>query len=265
MVKVGEKPQYMAIKNTSSIKKAKKKSEISVKKAIIQQKGQIIKRKIVLTEETRQIEYLLKNDINFNILYSLIGDITYYLDTDCYGFMVKTIINQMLSNKVGDILITRLIQLCETGILDVQSISLLSFEEIKAIGLSQKKTQSIIDFTNYYKENDYSYKYFAALTDEQIIKELTVVKGIGIWSAKMFLIFVIGRENIIPYEDMAYQNAFIWYKGLNSFPSKQEILKLSKKWSPFNSIFARYLYIALDNGFIQKPFSVYKKQFKRVL
>jgi DNA-3-methyladenine glycosylase II len=73
----------------------------------------------------------------------------------------------------------------------------------------------------------------------------------------MFLLFVLGRENILPYEDSAFLQAFVWYNDLPSVPSKKEILKISEKWSPYMSVAARYLYRALDNGFTKKPFDSY--------
>jgi DNA-3-methyladenine glycosylase II len=96
------------------------------------------------------------------------------------------------------------------------------------------------------------------LSDDEIIKEITSIKGLGAWSAKMFLLFVLGRENILPLEDSAYMQAFIWYNGITSLPSKSEIMDLSDKWNPYNSIVARYLYRALDEGLTKKPFSTYR-------
>jgi DNA-3-methyladenine glycosylase II len=215
--------------------------------------------KIIITKESEPIKYLIKKDKKIIILFELVGELTYSLDKDYYGFIIKTIIGQMLSNKVGDIITDRLLKLCKTGRIDIVSISALSFDEIFSIGISRKKTQCIIDFTQYYIKNEYKYKKISKLTDEDLITEITSIKGLGLWSAKMFLLFVLGRDNIIPYEDTAYQQAFNWYHGLSTFPSKTDVLKLCQKWNPYNSIVARYLYIALDSNLTKKSFASYKK------
>jgi len=215
---------------------------------------------ISLTKESEPIKYLIKKDKKFLILFSLVDQIKYRPNKDYYGYMIKTIINQMLSNKVADIIICRLESLCKTGRIDIESIKNLSFNEIFSIGISRKKTQCIIDFTNYYIENEYKYKNIAKIPDEEIIEEITSIKGLGIWSAKMFLLFVLCRDDIIPYEDTAYQQAFIWYNGISTFPKKEDVLKLCKKWCPYNSIVARYLYIALDSGLTKEPFRKYNKK-----
>jgi DNA-3-methyladenine glycosylase II len=83
------------------------------------------------------------------------------------------------------------------------------------------------------------------------------------WSAKMFLLFVLGRENILPLEDSAYMQAFIWYNGGISSPSKSEIKDIGTQWAPYNSIVARYLYRALDNGLTKESFVSYKTSTKK--
>jgi DNA-3-methyladenine glycosylase II len=217
-----------------------------------------MKKKITITIESEPIKYLIGKDKNFKILYNLVGELSYRLDNDYYGFIIQTIIGQMLSNKVADILTERLLNICNTGKIDIESISNLSFNNIQSIGISRSKTQCIVDFTEYYIKNKYTNKKLSRLSDDEIIKEITSIKGLGSWSAKMFLLFVLGRENIFPIEDLAYRQAFIWYNGITSLPAKSKIKDISDKWNPYNSIVARYLYKALDNGLTKKPFSSYK-------
>jgi DNA-3-methyladenine glycosylase II len=213
--------------------------------------------------ESESVKYLIRKDHNFKLLYNLVGELSYRLDNDYYGFIVKTIIGQMLSNKVADILTERLENICNSGKVDIESIKKLSFKKLLSIGISRSKTQCIIDFTDYYTKNKYTHKKLSLLSDDEIIKEITAIKGLGIWSAKMFLLFVLGRENILPLEDSAYMQAFIWYNGISSLPSKSEIKDLSTQWAPYNSIVARYLYRALDNGLTKKPFLSYKISTKK--
>lgn len=95
------------------------------------------------------------------------------------------------------------------------------------------------------------------MSDQEIIRELTSIKGIGIWTAKMYLIFVLDRPNVLPYEDGAFLQAYRWaYKTDNLSPDA--IKKKCKKWSPYSSIAARYLYRALDTGLTKDEFHLHK-------
>ena len=95
------------------------------------------------------------------------------------------------------------------------------------------------------------------LPDDQVIQKLTKLKGIGTWTAKMFLIFVLDRNNILPYEDVAFLQSYQWlYKSTDR--DIAAIKKRCKKWEPYSSIAARYLYRALDKGLTKEEFHLYK-------
>jgi len=214
-------------------------------------------RKIVtLNENSDAIKHLISVDDQFFTLYRLIGEMPLRLSNDPYAFIVETIIGQMLSNKVSDIFIARLLELCG-GKIDALSVGQLSCAKLRTIGISNRKAQYILDFTKNYHPSDYSCKKMSALSDDAIIKKLTSIKGLGMWTAKMFLLFVLGREDILPYEDKAFLQAFAWYNGLESFPKTDEIKSMCQKWSPYTSIAARYLYRALDKGLTKNPFGSY--------
>jgi DNA-3-methyladenine glycosylase II len=213
--------------------------------------------KTVIDLNSKAIKHLINVDNRFMVLYSLIGELSYQTNNDPFSFIVATIIGQMLSNKVADIFIDRLVKMCHTGKIDVISIQKLSVAELRSIGISGKKVKYILDFASTYNSADYSPKKLSFLTDEEIIKRITLHKGLGIWSAKMFLLFVLCRENILPHEDVAFLQSFMWYNELASMPSLEEIKRMSYKWSPYTSIVARYLYKALDKGLTKYPFASY--------
>lgn len=94
-------------------------------------------------------------------------------------------------------------------------------------------------------------------TDIQIMKELTALKGIGNWTAKMYLIFCLNRQDILPYEDFAFLQGFGWLYKTDDF-SRQNVEKKCKKWKPYSSVAARYMYKALDLGFTKSEFHLFK-------
>ncbi len=100
-------------------------------------------------------------------------------------------------------------------------------------------------------------KKIELMEDKEVIKELVRIKGIGDWTAKMYLIFVLNRQDVLPFEDGAFLQAYKWlYKTEDTTPVS--IKKKCNKWKPYSSIAARYLYRALDAGLTKEVFYLYK-------
>lgn len=93
--------------------------------------------------------------------------------------------------------------------------------------------------------------------DEEVIKELTTIRGIGKWTAKMYLLFVLDRQDILPIEDGAFLQSYKWLYKTDDI-SRTSIEKKCKKWKPYSSIATRYLYRALDIGMTKREFHLYK-------
>lgn len=91
------------------------------------------------------------------------------------------------------------------------------------------------------------------ITFDEVINELAKLRGIGIWTAKMYLIFVLDRQDILPYEDIAFLQGYKWaYKTNDTSP--EAVKKKCKKWRPYSSIAARFYYRALDMGYTKGEF-----------
>ena len=206
-------------------------------------------------KESKTKQTLGKNSqvVRLEKIIKMIGPITYMPhETDSYSHLIDSIIGQMLSNKVADIISDRMLALCE-GKVTPRKVSRLSDEQIRGIGISAAKTGYIKDITNRVLSGALDFDKFSEMSDQEIIKELTCIKGIGSWTAKMYLIFVLDRQVVLPYEDGAFLQAYQWaYKTKDL--SVASIKKRCKKWSPYSSIAARYLYCALDNGLTKEEF-----------
>jgi DNA-3-methyladenine glycosylase II len=118
-----------------------------------------MKNYILIDNNSPSISHIIKADPHFSVLFNLIGNIKYILNYDPYVFIIDTIINQMLSNKVSSIISNRLKILCNNKISPL-SIDKLTLENIRSIGISDRKVQCIIDFTKIYSKEFYSKKYF---------------------------------------------------------------------------------------------------------
>jgi DNA-3-methyladenine glycosylase II len=211
---------------------------------------------ISLTWNSTSIKYLSSHDKRINKVIHLVGPISYKPYEDSYHFMIDTIVGQMLSNKVADIMCDRLSTLCN-GQVTPKIINLLTDNEIRSIGVAWSKVEFIRTLTDKILAKQLDFKSLKTLNDDCIIKQLTAIKGIGSWSAKMYLIFVLNRQDVLPYEDGAFLQGYSWIYRTNDY-SIASIRKKCKKWSPYASIAARYLYKALDLGLTKTEFHLFK-------
>ncbi len=211
---------------------------------------------VTLNNSSPEIQYLCTKDKRLEKVISMVGEITYTVHTDPYVFLIHEIIEQMLSIKAGNSIFCRLENLCN-GSITIDSISKLSDAQIRSTGTSAAKVTCIRNLTNDISSGSLNLNALSAMSDEQIIKRLTLIHGIGNWTAKMYLIFVLNRPDILPFEDGAFLQVYRWmYK--TSDCTKTSITKRCKKWKPYSSLASRYLYRALDYGFTKKEFHLFK-------
>jgi len=204
---------------------------------------------IIHDNSSHSIRYIKKKDNKLKNLIKYIGTLSYSLHSDSYSFIVNTIISQMLSNKVSSIISSKLLYLCGNK-LTPETINKISISELRSIGISNKKSEYIIDFSNFYISSSNYFNKINTLPDKDIIHELIKLRGIGIWSAKMYLIFVLDRLDVLPFEDGAFLQSFHWlYPHITL--EKSSIQLYCNCWKPYSSIASRYLYKALDTGLIK--------------
>ena len=123
--------------------------------------------------------------------------------------------------------------------------------------MSNAKVQSIQNLADAVKQNKLCLNDLATLSDELVIKTLTQLRGIGSWTAKMYLIFVLDRQDILPFEDGAFIQSYKWlYRTDDTSPDA--VRSRCKKWKPYSSLAARYLYRALDMRLTKEEFHLYK-------
>lgn len=202
------------------------------------------------------IRYLCAKDKRLSKVISMVGEINYTVHEDGYSFLVHEIIEQMLSIKAGAKIYSRLVNLCE-GDLSVEIISELTDEQIKSTGTSNSKVDYIRCVTEAITSGALNLSELEFLSDEVVYKRLISIKGIGSWTAKMYLLFVLDRQDVLPYEDVAFLQSYKWMYKTDDV-SKDSVMKRCKKWSPYSSIAARYLYRALDMGLTKNEFHLYK-------
>ena len=170
---------------------------------------------------------------------------------DSFFFLTREIVGQMISAKDKKVIFSRLLQLCEYK-LNAENISKLTFEQLRKIGLSSSKTRFIKNLADISLNNKFDFQNLLTLSDDEVFHKLKRIDGIGNWTAKMYLLFFLQRDDILPYEDSAFLQSFKWLYNLSDV-SKNSIISQCHCWKPYSSIASRYLYIALDSGLTKMP------------
>lgn len=159
--------------------------------------------KYYISQKDEAVLRLMNKDKRIVKLISYIGDIECKDHSDSYAFIISETVGQMLSNKVAKVINLRLLDLC-VGTISIDKVSQLSFEQLKTIGLSKAKCEYVIEFTKSVIEGTLNLSSLHLLSDDKVIYELTRIRGIGTWTAKMYLLFVLQRSDVLPIEDVAF-------------------------------------------------------------
>lgn len=167
-------------------------------------RGENMSEEIVIDINSEAIRHLVRSDEKIGELILSIGELKYRLhDDDPYGFLVHEILEQMLSTKAAKKIHSRLKELC-AGNIEPDLINKMTDEQIKSIGTSIQKVRYIRSLTDAVIGSTLDFKSLQLLSDAEAIKELTKIQGIGNWTAKMYLIFVLDRRDVLPFEDGAF-------------------------------------------------------------
>lgn len=212
---------------------------------------------VTLDMNTPSVQYLCKKDKRLAKVIKMVGPINYVPHSeDTYAFLIHEIIEQMLSVKAGQKIYGRLESLCE-GSITPEHIKALSDNEIRGIGTSSSKARAIRNITDAILSGDLDFDKISALPDDEVINSLTQLHGIGHWTAKMFLIFVLDRPDVLPAEDGAFLQTYRWVYKTDDC-SKDSVCKRCQKWKPYSSIASRFFYRALDAGMTKEEFHLFK-------
>lgn len=176
-----------------------------------------------------------------------VGSLSHTDLKDDFLFFIEQVIGQMLSIQVADVMTRRLADLCR-GEITAGTICSLSVDELKKIGISLRKAECIRQIAFMVETGSLDFGKLKELSDTEIIKSLTAIKGIGNWTAKMYL-YKINRPDVLPYEDATFLAAYKWlYRTRNVKP--EAVKRRCRKWSPYSSVAAMYLYTAFDRKLI---------------
>lgn len=166
-----------------------------------------------------------------------------------YQELVESIISQQLSVKAAAAILKRFNELFVADFPSPEDILTKDVETYRAIGLSRQKASYIRDLAEKVIEGTVTFDHLDSLTNQEVIDELVQIKGVGVWTVHMFLLFCMGRFDVLPTGDLGIRNGIQKLYGLKERPGDAEIMKLAKKhkWHPYESIASWYVWYSLDN------------------
>lgn len=180
-----------------------------------------------------------------------------------FDHVVRAIIYQQLSGKAAATIHKRVKELFGH---DPTPEEILSTPEelLRKAGLSRQKLTYLKDLAGSVVTGVLNIETLDKEDDETVIEKLTQVRGIGRWTAQMFLIFRLGRKNILPTVDLGINKAIMQAYGLKKMPKPDEVVKIGEKWSPFSSVASWYLWRSLDQPMPKKLQKLAEKRLKEL-
>ena len=166
---------------------------------------------------------------------------------DHFSALVRAIIFQQLSTKAASTIHARLLALLPEGEVTAPSLAALTDEQFRSVGVSRQKALYLRDLSEKIAAGVLSLDGVEHLDDEAIIAALTTVKGIGRWTAEMFLMFRLHRPDVLPVGDLGIVTAVQRAYGLRKRPTPERLRKLGDAWKPYRSVACWYLWRSLDN------------------
>jgi DNA-3-methyladenine glycosylase II len=167
---------------------------------------------------------------------------------DHFSALVRAITFQQLSTKAASTIYNRMAELMPDGVPTPAGFAVVSDTDLRAAGMSRQKTAYLRDLCEKVSTGIVDLDALDALDDEAIILSLVKVKGIGRWSAEMFLIFRLLRPDVLPVDDLGIVTAVKRAYGLRKKPTADRLRRIGEAWRPYRSIASWYLWRSLDNA-----------------
>jgi DNA-3-methyladenine glycosylase II len=201
---------------------------------------------LVLRLDDEPVRVVRGRDERMAWLTDRIGDLTIRLTPDPFQALAMSIIGQQLSVKAASAIQQRVIKLVPA--FTPESLLDLDASQLREAGLSRAKVVSIHDLSAKTVSGEIELDKLHLMDDEAIISMVTRVKGIGRWTAEMFLLFSLGRLDVLSAGDLGLQKAFKWLYALDERPDKAWLEKYGERWSPYRSVASFYLWESLNRG-----------------
>jgi DNA-3-methyladenine glycosylase II len=186
--------------------------------------------------------HLSRRDPILKALIGQVGPCTLQVNPDRFGVLVRSIVSQQISGKAARSISTRLeVTLGRLGI-HPKAIARATDDKLREAGLSAAKARAIRDLATKVLEGTVALETIHELDDEDAIAHLLPVCGIGRWTAEMFLIFALGRLDVLPLADLGLRVGVQRQHGLEEVPAKERLIELAEVWRPYRTVATWYFW-----------------------
>jgi len=193
------------------------------------------------------IQHLRRSDPILAEIIDRVGAYAMQFSQPKFETLVKSIVYQQLSGRVASVIFGRLSKAVK-GSITPESILKLRPSRMRTLGLSTAKTAYIRDLARHTRDGVVVFEELGALTDGEIIERLTVVKGIGVWTVHMFLMFALRRPDVLPVGDLGIRNAIQRAYRLAEPPKPTEMEVIAERWRPYCTVASWYLWRSLESN-----------------
>jgi len=193
----------------------------------------------------KAILHLKKSDPVMRGIIERVGACRIEFGEPTFHSLAEAIVYQQLNGKAAVTIFRRFVDAAGDPVTPA-GILKLSIEQLRAVGLSKQKSSYLRDLATKTQEGLLDFVQLADLPDDDVIKHLTQVKGVGVWTAHMFLIFTLRRPDVLPTGDYGVQVAIKRHYRKRRLPKPKDMEKIAKAWSPYRSIACWYLWRSLD-------------------
>jgi DNA-3-methyladenine glycosylase II len=196
----------------------------------------------------KAILHLKKSDPILSGVIERVGPFRMQFREPEFETLVRSIVYQQLSGKVAAVIFGRLLDLVPDGKLTPAAILKLRPQRMRRAGLSGQKTAYIRDLARKTAAGVLDFSGIPGMSDDEVIEALTQVKGIGVWTAHMFLMFALRRPDILPTGDLGIRMAIRKAYALEELPRPDDMVRIAECWQPYRSVAAWYLWRSLDGA-----------------
>jgi DNA-3-methyladenine glycosylase II len=167
---------------------------------------------------------------------------------DAYGALLRAIVGQQLSTKAARTIFERLVERFGGHTPSPRELLDVDPEELRGAGLSRAKVAYLRDLAEHVEDGELDLERLPELPDEEVAEQLIAIKGLGQWTVDMFLIFHLGRPDVLPVGDLGIRRAAQIEYGLDELPGPEELRRVAEPWRPHRSLACLYLWRSLDNA-----------------
>ncbi|HVN17625.1 MAG TPA: DNA-3-methyladenine glycosylase [Dongiaceae bacterium] len=193
----------------------------------------------------KAVDHLRKSDPILRAIIERVGPCRIEYGPAEFCTLAESIVYQQLNGKAAATIFKRFAALAGEPVAP-EGILKLSDEQLRSVGLSRQKSAYLKDLASKAASGVVDFALLPELSDEDVIKQLTQIKGIGVWTAHMFLIFALRRPNVLPTGDYGVQMAVKKHYRKRKLPKPKEMEKIAKAWEPYRSVACWYMWRSLD-------------------